>query len=62
MTNVWCDVNAGRFVVFSHGNQNSTWDTINLYYACDVILFIYFTDFAIEHNTYTLYYIKLITK
>jgi hypothetical protein len=23
MTNVWCDVN-GRFVVFSHGNQNST--------------------------------------
>ena len=40
----------------------STWDTINLYYACDVILFIYFTDFAIEHNTYTLYYIKLITK
>ena len=28
MTNVWCDVN-GRFVVFSHGNQNSTWDTTN---------------------------------
>jgi hypothetical protein len=26
------------------------------------IYLFYFTDFAIEHNTYTLYYIKLITK
>jgi hypothetical protein len=50
MTNVWCDIN-GRFVVFSHANQNSTWDTINLYYACDVNLFIYFILQILPLNT-----------